>query len=173
MRGLTRRSLSSASALVSIVALCGVSALTGCRLGDAAQTPTQGASAKPARGSVAGPRDAKAAQLQADGAPAAGQPAAVGGARVPADAAQAGIVHDPSQPRGEAPKPKPAAQACATDADCMVQSLYCGGCSCQASNARVAERCRPEERVNCVANPCLDKTARCEQGRCTLVSALR
>lgn len=73
---------------------------------------------------------------------------------------------DPRHPQASA---KPVALACAVDKDCLKLSNYCGGCFCEAGNAKPAPKCKEEERVACFVDPCTNKAARCQEGRCTII----
>ena len=60
---------------------------------------------------------------------------------------------------------------CAADSDCRLESNYCRGCNCEAlTQGETGTTCRPDDIVNCFADPCLNKVAACDQatGRCVV-----
>jgi hypothetical protein len=60
------------------------------------------------------------------------------------------------------------ASACTTNADCRTFSDYCTGCDCRAlSTSDPDPKCKGPG-VQCFVDPCLNKTAVCEYGRCVL-----
>lgn len=121
--------------------------LGACRVQEPAQNPQQAA--------------------VADAAPARPQPVELG--NVKKEAMAASIAADTA--KNPPPSIKPATQACATDTDCYALANYCGGCTCEVSNAKEPSKCKQEERVACFADPCLNQKATCNQGRCQLIGA--
>ena len=66
------------------------------------------------------------------------------------------------------PAPKP----CSTDAACKVQSDTCTGCDCRATLAGESLPVCPGPGGRCFADPCMNKKAACQKGRCVVVDAL-
>lgn len=61
--------------------------------------------------------------------------------------------------------------ACASDADCQVVDNYCDGCSCDAQAAGAPAPVCGGTIVNCFAQPCMNKVARCDAGVCVVAAA--
>ena len=57
-------------------------------------------------------------------------------------------------------------QSCTLDSDCRLFDSYCGGCSCLALGKTAADPTCAGNTVNCIAAPCMNKTARCTSGQC-------
>jgi hypothetical protein len=68
--------------------------------------------------------------------------------------------------------PTPAPGLCQTDSDCRIYSDYCGGCNCRAvgPTAGAAAPC-VETAVQCLVDPCAQKTAVCVNGQCSVADA--
>jgi hypothetical protein len=58
------------------------------------------------------------------------------------------------------------AAQCRKDSDCRLVDSYCRGCDCLALGPNDPEPTCPEPPVQCFAQPCAGKVARCEDGRC-------
>jgi hypothetical protein len=63
---------------------------------------------------------------------------------------------------------EPTAGRCRSDADCRTFSDYCTGCDCRALATTDKDPVCPGPGVQCFVDPCLNKTARCDSGRCVL-----
>lgn len=66
----------------------------------------------------------------------------------------------------------PVGAACAADADCQTWSSYCqdAPCVCRVfGKDEPPPRCRGVGNVTCFADPCMNKTAACQEHRCVLV----
>lgn len=62
--------------------------------------------------------------------------------------------------------------SCRTDADCRLFDDYCSGCDCRALlQSEPDPRCSGRG-VTCLRQPCADRSAACDQGRCTVVVAV-
>jgi hypothetical protein len=61
--------------------------------------------------------------------------------------------------------------ACVTGADCHLEADYCGGCNCRALSAKQKVDTCSGALVQCFAEPCLQKTAVCLKGVCTVAAA--
>jgi hypothetical protein len=59
-----------------------------------------------------------------------------------------------------------ATAACSADADCRLFSDYCTGCDCRALARGEADPTCAGPGVRCLVEPCRDKKAACEKGRC-------
>jgi hypothetical protein len=57
---------------------------------------------------------------------------------------------------------------CRTDADCRTFADYCTGCDCRALPVCAPDPVCKGPGVSCLINPCLDKKAVCQAGRCEL-----
>jgi hypothetical protein len=71
-------------------------------------------------------------------------------------------------PAAQAPGPS----ACSSDDDCRTWSSYCheAPCVCRVlAKSEPEARCSGAGNVNCFADPCMNKTAACQEGRCVLV----
>ena len=55
---------------------------------------------------------------------------------------------------------------CATDADCRLFSDYCTGCDCRALSMDDPDPTCTGPGVRCFADPCMNRTAICVNGRC-------
>lgn len=68
------------------------------------------------------------------------------------------------------PKPAAAPGACASDDDCRTFSSYCADapCACRVLAKGAADPRCAGASVNCFADPCMNKTARCQGGACVL-----
>ncbi len=65
-----------------------------------------------------------------------------------------------------------AAAACKADADCATWSSYCqeAPCVCRVYGKDEKQpQCAGSGNVACFADPCMNKTAACQDGRCVLV----
>lgn len=60
------------------------------------------------------------------------------------------------------------AALCRYDSDCRTFSDYCTGCDCRALGATQKDPVCKGPGVQCFVDPCLDKTAVCEAGRCVI-----
>ena len=71
-------------------------------------------------------------------------------------------------------KAPPAGKACASDADCRTWSSYCAEapCACRVLTKSEGDpKCLGAgPKVNCFADPCMNKTARCQSGACALTA---
>ena len=67
---------------------------------------------------------------------------------------------------------KKAEPGCATDADCRLVDDYCTGCDCRALLTSQADPVCDGPGVKCFAQPCMNKTAACVAGTCTVASSL-
>jgi hypothetical protein len=56
--------------------------------------------------------------------------------------------------------------ACKTDRDCRIFSDYCTGCDCRALGRNDGDPVCTGPGVRCLVDPCLNKVAACEAGRC-------
>lgn len=59
---------------------------------------------------------------------------------------------------------------CTTDADCRTFSNYCDGCNCEALPANSGDPTCGGTTVQCFADPCMNDTAVCISGHCSLES---
>lgn len=59
---------------------------------------------------------------------------------------------------------------CTTDSDCRLFSDYCTGCDCRALSMGDADPTCAGPGVRCFADPCINQTAVCVNGRCAPVS---
>lgn len=87
----------------------------------------------------------------------------------------------PSSPAKDSPRERvdaapstsaTAAAGCTADADCRTWSSYCqeAPCVCRVLAANEAEpRCSGGGNVACFVDPCMNKAAACQDGRCVLV----
>jgi len=67
--------------------------------------------------------------------------------------------------------PIPGGAECRTDADCSLYSSYCGGCNCLALNPLESPpKCL--DPVQCLIDPCSNKSAVCEDGYCVVSDGL-
>jgi hypothetical protein len=64
----------------------------------------------------------------------------------------------------------PPTWACTNDSDCTAWDDYCGGCNCQVLGLNGHLGTCTKGLVACFVAPCATKSARCENGRCTLVT---
>lgn len=60
---------------------------------------------------------------------------------------------------------------CKSDADCRASAFMCTGCDCLALGPSDPEPVCQGPGVQCFADPCLNKKAACETGRCVIASA--
>jgi len=71
-------------------------------------------------------------------------------------------------------KAPPAGKACTSDADCRTWSSYCAEapCACRVLTKSEGDpKCLGAgPKVNCFADPCMNKTARCQSGACVLTA---
>lgn len=67
------------------------------------------------------------------------------------------------------PKP-PVGGACRTDADCRLFDDYCTGCDCRALAKGEPDPKCAGPGVRCFAQPCMNKVAACQNGRCAVVA---
>jgi hypothetical protein len=65
----------------------------------------------------------------------------------------------------------PVAATCATDADCHLAADYCKGCECRALGSHETVPACDGAGVQCFADPCMQKTASCVNGACTVAAA--
>lgn len=66
----------------------------------------------------------------------------------------------------------PGPSACTSDDDCRTWSSYCheAPCVCRVLAKNDPDlRCSGAGNVSCFADPCMNKTAACQEGRCVLV----
>jgi hypothetical protein len=68
------------------------------------------------------------------------------------------------------PDPGPAPQ-CRSDADCRAFSFMCTGCDCLALGPNDREPVCQGPGVQCLVDPCLNKRAACDSGRCVITTA--
>ena len=63
-------------------------------------------------------------------------------------------------------------KGCSSDGACRVLADYCTGCDCRAlaTGEGLAPCAGPG--VRCLADPCMNKKAACQKGRCVVVDAL-
>ena len=61
-------------------------------------------------------------------------------------------------------------QSCTLDSDCRLFDNYCGGCACLGLGKTAADPTCAGSTVNCIAAPCMNKTARCTSGQCVVGS---
>jgi hypothetical protein len=59
--------------------------------------------------------------------------------------------------------------ACASDEDCRLFSDYCTGCDCRALAKGEADPTCDGPGVRCIADPCMNKAATCQNGACVAV----
>jgi hypothetical protein len=68
----------------------------------------------------------------------------------------------------------PAGKGCASDADCRTWSSYCAEapCACRVLTKSEGDpKCLGAgPKVNCFADPCMNKAARCQSGACVLTA---
>ena len=64
-----------------------------------------------------------------------------------------------------------AAGTCANDSDCRVVADYCTSCDCRALGKNESLPQCPGPGVRCFADPCGNKVAKCQSGRCTAVDS--
>jgi hypothetical protein len=64
-------------------------------------------------------------------------------------------------------EPRPSGE-CRTDVDCRTFSFTCTGCDCLALSLGDPDPKCPAPAVQCFADPCLNRAAVCEAGRCTI-----
>jgi hypothetical protein len=64
-------------------------------------------------------------------------------------------------------QPRPTGQ-CSSDADCRTFSDYCEGCNCRALAQTDPDPKCSGTLVQCFVDPCLDREAFCNYGRCAL-----
>ncbi len=58
---------------------------------------------------------------------------------------------------------------CTKDSDCELSDNYCGGCACEALDpGEQPTTC--SNPVNCFAQPCLNKVARCQSNKCVVAT---
>ncbi len=67
--------------------------------------------------------------------------------------------------------PPPPEVDCTTDADCHLAADYCSGCDCRALGSKVGLPACPNTPVACFADPCMQKTAVCVNGQCSVAAA--
>ncbi|MBN9162581.1 MAG: hypothetical protein J0I07_16580 [Myxococcales bacterium] len=68
--------------------------------------------------------------------------------------------------------PAPGPSACSSDGDCRTWSSYCHEAPCVCRVLAKSDpdlRCSGAGNVSCFADPCMNKTAACQEGRCVLV----
>jgi hypothetical protein len=68
------------------------------------------------------------------------------------------------------PPPVPTA-SCKVDSDCRLTADYCTGCECRAYGANQAPKACTGPTVQCLVDPCMQKTAVCVNGQCTVGAA--
>jgi hypothetical protein len=59
---------------------------------------------------------------------------------------------------------------CTSDADCRVFSDYCTGCDCRTLGINESDPVCSGAGVQCLVDPCLNKAATCQAGRCALTA---
>lgn len=58
---------------------------------------------------------------------------------------------------------------CATDADCRTFSFPCNTCQCWALRTDdPTPSCPAGQTITCLVDPCLNRSARCQAGRCVV-----
>ena len=62
----------------------------------------------------------------------------------------------------------PAGGTCTTDADCTLMDDYCDGCNCLALGPGQTLPACQGTIVNCFAQPCMNRTAVCLSGKCSV-----
>lgn len=70
-------------------------------------------------------------------------------------------------------EPSPTGGACASDADCRTFSSYCNEtpCLCFAlAKGQPDPTCKGPSSVRCLADPCMNKVARCVSGACVVAA---
>jgi hypothetical protein len=60
------------------------------------------------------------------------------------------------------------AATCKTDSDCRTVADYCTGCDCRALATGAPDPTCTGPGVRCLVDPCLNKTAVCQSGRCAI-----
>jgi hypothetical protein len=116
------------------------------------------------------PRDAVDADALPANAAASSLPATSGAASALPSAAASSL------PAPSAAVSAPSVSACASDADCRTWSSYCQDAPCVCRVFAKGEpdvRCSGAGSVACFADPCMNKTAACQGGRCVLVMGSR
>jgi len=68
-------------------------------------------------------------------------------------------------------KARPPVVQCRVDADCRAFAFMCTGCDCLALGPNDREPVCEGPGVQCLVDPCRDKTARCDGGRCAIAPA--
>jgi len=63
------------------------------------------------------------------------------------------------------------AAVCKQDGDCRTFSDYCTGCDCRALGKNEKDPTCAGPGVRCIADPCRDRVAACQDGRCVLRAA--
>jgi hypothetical protein len=58
--------------------------------------------------------------------------------------------------------------ACKQDSDCRTFSDYCTGCDCRALGKADKDPTCAGPGVRCIVDPCRDRSAACQDGRCVL-----
>ena len=89
----------------------------------------------------------------------------------PRDLADAGPSHA-LPATASAPVMAPAPSGCSVDDDCRTWSSYCqeAPCGCRVLAKTAPDpRCAGPGNVACFADPCMNKAAACQDGRCVLV----
>jgi hypothetical protein len=81
------------------------------------------------------------------------------------DAAPGGAPMNPCMPGGGNMDP---GAACSKDADCRTFSDYCTGCDCRVLGKQEKDPTCSGPGVRCLADPCRDRAAACQDGHCVL-----
>lgn len=68
-------------------------------------------------------------------------------------------------------RPVPPPAQCRVDADCRAFSFMCTGCDCLALGPNDREPVCQGPGVQCLVDPCFNKTAHCDAGRCAIAPA--
>ena len=87
----------------------------------------------------------------------------------------AAVVTPPAGTGGSAAGPAAPAsgKACASDVDCRLVADYCTGCDCRPLAADAPNPACAGPGVRCLADPCLNKKAACDKGRCVAADAAK
>jgi hypothetical protein len=72
-----------------------------------------------------------------------------------------------------APGPEAGAAACTVDADCRLFDDYCRGCECRALGKSDPDPTCAGPGVRCLRQPCADRIAVCERGKCAVKDAAK
>lgn len=95
-----------------------------------------------------------------------------GGPSTTTPAPSASTTTSPVTSASNTPAPTGGGQACSANTDCRVHSSYCAEspCACNALHVKDPDpKCASPTQVSCFADPCMNKTAACQNGKCELV----